>query len=70
MTTALTLNEQALSLQTDLKTALEAFFEQLPELSSITAQSAVLVTQAKALSVRKNDPDDTNYINAAAPPPR
>ena len=64
-TAALTLNEQALSLQTDLKTALEAFFEQLPELSSITAQSAVLVTQAKALSVRNNDPDDTNYINAA-----
>ena len=28
-TAALTLNEQALSLQTDLKTALEAFFEQL-----------------------------------------
>lgn len=53
--TALTLQEQALTLQADLKTQIESFFESLPELNSLVAQGTALVEQSKAITVFRRD---------------
>lgn len=55
-TTAITLQEQAQALQIDVKENLELFFAQLPELSSITAQSRALVLQSTAIVVFRREP--------------
>ena len=61
MTTALTIEAQAASLQVDLKNQIEAFFTSLPELKSLVSMSEALVIQSKAIKVGRNDPDDSNY---------
>lgn len=53
--TALTLESQALTLQTDLKAQLEAFFASMPELTSAIAMSDALVSQAKEIKVTDGD---------------
>ena len=59
--TALTLESQALSLQTDIRQQLEDFFAALPELQMAGKMSAALVDQSKAISVI----DDTSYRTAS-----
>lgn len=54
-TAALTLQEQAQSLQRDLKDQIESFFESLPELNSLVAMGTALVEQSKAITVFRRD---------------
>ena len=54
-TTSLTLQEQALSLQADLKSQIESFFQSLPELNSLVSMGAALVEQSKAITVFRRD---------------
>jgi hypothetical protein len=54
-TTALTLQEQAVGLQRDLKEQIESFFESLPELNSLVSMGTALVEQAKAITVFQRD---------------
>lgn len=54
-TTALTLQEQAQSLQRDLKDQIESFFESLPELNSLVAMGTALVEQSRAITVFRRD---------------
>lgn len=58
--TALTLETQALTLQTDLKAQIEAFFASMPELTSSIAMSDALVAQAKEITVT----DGETYVTA------
>lgn len=53
--TSLTLQEQAVSLQVDLKAQIESFFASLPELTSLIAQGTALVEQSKAITVFRRD---------------
>ena len=46
---------QALTLQADLKTQIESFFESLPELNRLVAQGTALVEQSKAITVFRRD---------------
>ena len=62
-TAALTLQDQAQALQVDLRENLELFFAQLPELSSITAQSQALVAQSAAIIVFRREPSGKIAIN-------
>lgn len=50
-TTALTIQTQVTSLQTDIKESLEQFFASLPEMEVNTNMSAALVEQSKAITV-------------------
>jgi hypothetical protein len=61
MSTALvTLESQALSLQTDIRQQLEDFFAALPELQMAVNMSTALVDQAKAITVS----DNATYVSA------
>lgn len=55
-TTELTLATQVTNLQADLKTTLEQFFANLPEMESNVAMSEALVTQSKAIVVFQRGP--------------
>ena len=63
-TSLVSIEAQAASLQVDLKNQIEAFFTSLPELKSLVSMSEALVEQSKAIKVRRNDPDDSNYRKA------
>lgn len=53
--TAITLQEQALTLQVDLKAQIESFFQSLPELNSLLSMSTALVEQSKTIAVFRRD---------------
>jgi hypothetical protein len=65
-TSALTITEQAVSLQTDIKGQLEAFFANLPELTVAVNMIDVLTVQAKAIKVTdgKSYTDATEQVQA------
>jgi hypothetical protein len=63
-TTALTVIEQTTALQTDIKASLEQLFAAIPELTCQRAICDALVTQAKEITVKFNDPEDVAYRNA------
>ena len=54
-TTALTLQDQAMGLQRDLKEQIESFFESLPELNSLVSMGTALVEQSRAITVFQRD---------------
>jgi hypothetical protein len=65
-TSALTITEQAVSLQTDIKGQLEAFFANLPELTVGVNMLDALTVQAKAIKVTdgKSYTDATEQVQA------
>ena len=63
-TTTLTVQDQALALQSDIKASIEQLFAAIPDLTCQRAICDALVAQAKEITVKFNDPDDTAYRNA------
>jgi hypothetical protein len=65
-TTSLTITEQAVSLQTDIKSQLESFFANLPELTVGVNMLDALTVQAKAIKVTdgKSYTDATEQVQA------
>lgn len=54
-TTALTLQDQATALQTDLREQIANFFQSLPELNSLVSMGAALVEQSRSITVFRRD---------------